>query len=118
MKIAVTSQNFKTITGHAGKTRRFVIFSMDLKGKPEISEKLDLPKAMSMHEFNGTDHPLDVVDVLITGGCGDGFKRKMATRGVEVITTSETSIREAVESYLEGKTLPPAISHSHEIKLS
>ena len=26
MKIAVTSQNFRTITGHAGKTRRFIIY--------------------------------------------------------------------------------------------
>jgi hypothetical protein len=26
MRIAVISQNFKTITGHAGKSRRFLIF--------------------------------------------------------------------------------------------
>ncbi|MEW8693532.1 MAG: nitrogen fixation protein, partial [Candidatus Thiodiazotropha endolucinida] len=26
MKIAVTSQNFRTITQHAGKTRRFLIY--------------------------------------------------------------------------------------------
>jgi len=26
MRIGVTSQNFRTITGHAGKTRRFLVF--------------------------------------------------------------------------------------------
>jgi hypothetical protein len=26
MRIGVTSQNFRTITGHAGKTRRFLVY--------------------------------------------------------------------------------------------
>ena len=28
MRIGVTSQNFRTITGHAGKTRRFLIYDV------------------------------------------------------------------------------------------
>ncbi len=32
MRIGVTSQNFRTITGHAGKTRRFLIFEQDATG--------------------------------------------------------------------------------------
>lgn len=118
MRIGVTSQNFKTITGHAGKTRRFVVFSKNPEGKLQVSEKLDLPKEMSMHEFKGSAHPLDELDVLITGSCGDGFRRKMSSRGVEVITTSETSIWSAVQRYVEGETLPSPVPHSHELTLN
>ena len=28
MRIAVTSQNFRTVTGHAGKARRFLVFDV------------------------------------------------------------------------------------------
>lgn len=113
MKIGVTSQNFKTITGHAGKTRRFIIFSQDIHENVERIEKLDLPKEMSMHEFQGTDHPLDSLDVLITGSCGTGFREKMKSRGVDVVTTSATSIESTVKLYLSGKALPEAIPHIH-----
>ncbi len=90
MKIAVTSQNFRTITGHAGKTRRFIIYQVDNNGAIEEIERLDLPKEMSMHEFQGTEHPIDAVDYLITQSCGPGFINKMKNHGIEVYTTEET----------------------------
>jgi len=113
MKIGVTSQNFKTITAHAGRTRRFLVYQQNANGELELLDKLDLPKEMSMHEFRGEHHPIDEVDVLITGGCGNGFIQRMASRGVEVIQTSEQSITNAVESYLSGDELPPPEAHSH-----
>lgn len=113
MKIGVTSQNFRTITGHAGKTRRFLIFSQDADGQWLESARLDLPKEMSMHEFSGTDHPLDTLDVLITAGCGQGFRHKMASRGVEVIATAETDPALAVKLWASGQTLSPAEAHHH-----
>ena len=54
MKIGITSQNFRTITGHAGKTRRFLIYADDGSGKAVEIDRLDLPKEMSMHAFRGT----------------------------------------------------------------
>jgi len=90
MKIAVTSQNFRTITGHAGKTRRFLVFEVE-DGKPELIEKLDLPRDMSFHELpHGNPHPVDGVDILITASCGDGFRRKMTERGIALVVTEET----------------------------
>ena len=113
MKIAVTSQNFRTITGHAGKTRRFLIYSKNEHGKWLESDRLDLPKEMSMHEFRGSKHPIEEVNVLITAGCGQGFINKMGARGVEVITTSEPDPLHAVNQYASGIALPPAIPHTH-----
>ena len=116
MKIGVTSQNFKTITGHAGKTRRFLVFSLDREGRAIETDRLDLPKALSMHEFHGGAHPIDDLDVLITGGCGDGFRLRMASRGVRVVTTSETDPEKAVTAVLAGLPLPEAEPHSHGVQ--
>ncbi|MEN8214150.1 MAG: NifB/NifX family molybdenum-iron cluster-binding protein [Pseudomonadota bacterium] len=113
MKIGVTSQNFRTITGHAGKTRRFLVFSENPDGQWEETGRLDLPKEMSMHEFRGDVHPVDELDVLITASCGAGFKRKLAARGIDVITTSESDPVDAVNRFSRGIKLAPAEPHHH-----
>jgi predicted Fe-Mo cluster-binding NifX family protein len=108
MKVGITSQNFRTITGHAGRTRRFIVYSADAAGDWKESSRIDLPKEMSMHEFRGDDHPIDELDILITAGCGNGFRNKMAKRGIEVITTSETDPQTAIDKWASGEVLPPA----------
>jgi predicted Fe-Mo cluster-binding NifX family protein len=113
MKIGVTSQNFRTITGHAGKTRKFLVFSDDAQGQLKETQRLSLPKEMAMHEFRGTEHPVDALDILITASCGDGFLRKMSSRGVEVIVTSETDPVVAVTNLMAGLSLPPGLPHTH-----
>lgn len=113
MKIGVTSQNYRTITGHAGKTRRFLVYSPDDKGKPVEVERLNLPKEMSMHEFRGINHPLEALDILITGSCGEGFVRRMATHDVQVIATGETDPLVAVSLVLSGDPLPAPEPHEH-----
>jgi predicted Fe-Mo cluster-binding NifX family protein len=114
MKIAVTSQNFRTITQHAGKTRRFLIYEQDPEtGRAQELARLNLPKQMSMHEFQGDDHPIFEMDYLITGSSGQGFIRRMSDAGVEVIVTSEQDPLTAVTAVLEGKPLPAPETHFH-----
>jgi predicted Fe-Mo cluster-binding NifX family protein len=112
MKIGVTSQNFRSVTGHAGKTRRFLVYESQQSEIREL-ERLDLPKEMSMHEFRGDRHPLDGLDVLITGSCGQGFARRMAAKGVLVIATAETDPLKAVTGVVAGDDLPPPLPHEH-----
>ncbi len=114
MKIAVTSQNFRTITQHAGKTRRFLIFEQDPQtGQARELTRLNLPKQMSMHEFKGNDHPLFKMDYLITGSSGQGFIRRMNEAGVEVIVTAEEDPLTAAVAVIEGRPLPPPPPHEH-----
>ncbi|MDE2184720.1 MAG: nitrogen fixation protein [Alphaproteobacteria bacterium] len=107
MKVAVTSQNFQTITPHAGKARRFLVYEIDAGGEAVETARLDLPMEMSMHEFRGGMHPLDEVQVLIAGSAGPGFIAKMKARGITAVTTSETDPRTAIKAYFAG-TLEPA----------
>jgi len=113
MRIGVTSQNFRSITGHAGKTRRFLVYEARADGSIHETERLDLPKEMSMHEFRGDGHPIFELDVLITGGCGQGFRQRMAAQGVRVIATSETDPATAVSGIVAGAALPPPMPHEH-----
>ncbi|UYO50014.1 nitrogen fixation protein [Rhodopseudomonas palustris] len=114
MLIAVASQNFRTVTGHAGKTRRFLVFDAAPCRPPQEVDRLDLPKEMSIHEFKEDGaHPLDKVSVVIAGSAGPGFLNRMAARGVVAITTSETDPVTAIQNYLAG-SLAPAAPHDHD----
>ena len=101
MKIAVTSQNFRTITPHAGRTRRFLVYEATEGGEPVEVDRLDLPKELSMHEFHADGpHPLDAVDVIIAGSFGEGFATRIAARGIVAVATDLTYPIEAVKEYL------------------
>jgi len=115
MRIAVTSQNFKTITGHAGKTRRFIVYESDGNSDAAEVQRLDLPKGMSLHDYHGDDHPLYTLglDALVTQGAGDGFRARMARFGIAVHATSETNPVVAVQAVASGQSLPPAAPHDH-----
>ncbi len=113
MKIAVTSQNRKTITEHAGRCRKFWVFTTENRsvvGK----ELLELPKEQSFHDASPEEpHPLDGVDVLIAGSMGQGLVAKLERKGIKGVITEESDPDKAVSLYLDGalKTLAPAPHH-------
>lgn len=90
MRIAVASQNFRTITGHAGKTRRFLVYEVtEGQGAVEV-ERLDLPKELAMHDFHGDGpHPLDAMTAVIAASAGEGFTDRMAARGIFAAVTED-----------------------------
>jgi|APTNR8051073442_1049403.scaffolds.fasta_scaffold02380_3 predicted Fe-Mo cluster-binding NifX family protein len=114
MKVAVASQNFRTVTPHAGRTRRFLVYNVDVDagGAATEIERLDLPKEMALHEFHGDGaHPLDAVDAVIAGSHGAGFAQRMARRGVAVFATEEVGPADAIRAFLASDgTSAPAVS--------
>ena len=108
MRIAVSSQNFRSITGHAGKARRFMVFENSDDGEVREVVRFDLPPEMAMHGFDDSrTHPLDGVNVLITASCGEGFARRMQLRGVRVVVTGANEPAAAVRDFLAGSLAPP-----------
>ena len=115
MRIAVTSQNFRTVTGHAGKNRRFLVFEAEPTGEVREINRLDLPKELTFHVFNGSgSHPVDGSDVIITQSCRVCFMHRFEARGIRVIVTSETDPEKAARAVLVGDPLPPPDLRSHE----
>ena len=121
MRIATTSQNRRDITEHAGRCRKFWVF--------EIAERrivgrtlLELPKESSLHDSApDAPHPLDGIDLLISGGMGDGLRSRMARKGIETIVTSETDPEAAVLQWLSGSLVECATrahAHGHDLPLS
>jgi predicted Fe-Mo cluster-binding NifX family protein len=114
MQIAVSSQNFRQVTGHAGHARRFLVFKVDDAQTINLVDRLDLPKELAIHGFDDRQpHPLYGMDVLITGGAGEGFKRRLAMRGVRVVATGETDPETAVKDFLAGVVKAPE-AHDHD----
>jgi predicted Fe-Mo cluster-binding NifX family protein len=112
MKIAITSQNKHEITGHAGKCRKFWIYDIT---DNKIGQKtlLELPKEQSFHESSPQlPHPLDDVQVLITGGMGTGLFRRLEMKNITGIVTSEKEPDKAIMAYLAG-TLEQGAPHTH-----
>lgn len=113
MRVAVTSQNFKTVTAHAGKARRFLIYDISTPCSPHEVDRLDLPKEMSFHEFHGEQHPIDGVEAIVTGGAGQGFVARLAQRGIEVVICGEADPLQAVKDYIQGVVKPAAADADH-----
>jgi len=102
MKIAVTSQNRKAVTEHAGRCRKFWIFTIE-NNKITEKELLELSKEQSFHDSSPHDaHPLDDVDILITGGMGQGLKGRLERKGIIGLVTNESDPQKAVSHYLDG----------------
>ncbi|MFZ5483712.1 MAG: NifB/NifX family molybdenum-iron cluster-binding protein [Pseudomonadota bacterium] len=113
MKIAIASQNRKTVTGHAGKCRRFWIYEV-VDGQPAGRSMLELSIEQTFHESHGAGaHPLAGVDTLICGGMGSGLQRRLAGMGIRGLVTSETDPDTAVRALLDG-ALPLLAPEDHD----
>ncbi|NBB68919.1 MAG: nitrogen fixation protein [Alphaproteobacteria bacterium] len=94
--IAVASQNARTVTPHAGRTRRFLLFTADADGTVAEAGRYELPKAMTLHGWpRSRPHPLFCVDVVVVGSAGENFRRKLAEVGVRVVVSADLAVRDA-----------------------
>lgn len=110
MKIAIATRNFKTLAGHAGKTRHWLIYDF---AAPRAADawpeptRLTLQKEQTFHYVaDGEAHPLDGVDLLLTGSAGEGFIRRMKLRGGEVLLTGERDPENALRRLIAGEAQP------------
>ena len=99
--IAVCSQNRKTVTGHAGKCRKFWVYRIQ-GGQVAGKTLLELPIEQSLHESPADQpHPLDGVHALIAGSMGDGMKQRLIRNGIRGLVTDMQDPDEVVAVFLE-----------------
>lgn len=107
MKIAIaTKDDWKTVSGHAGKVHDWLLFELS-PGKPLAApKKIHLEKSQLPHEFkDDKPHPLMGVDLLVAASAGDGFIRHMTAWGGQVVLTGECDPVGAMEKIMQHKTL-------------
>lgn len=106
MKVAVVSEDFRSLSGKAGKARRFLLFEAQKGRRPQLESYFELPNTCptyhDLHQDDETHHPIDGM-VLITSEAGEGFRERLARRGTQVHITSERDPHTAVALLLEGK---------------
>ena len=102
MKIAVASSDFQSVSGHAGRAKRWLVFTVDENGVVSAPERIELPGEQVIHyvEENDQPHPLDGIDAMVTLSAGDGFVKHMEKRGTLVAMTAEKDAAKAVADYL------------------
>lgn len=113
MQIAITSQNRRTITQHAGKCRAFWIYRVEA-GQCQGKRLIELPIDQSFHAHHeGLPAPLADINVLITGSMGTGLYQRLTQQGIKAIVTSEEDPDEAVEAFLSNSLAVLPNNHRH-----
>jgi predicted Fe-Mo cluster-binding NifX family protein len=103
MKIAIATKDFTRVAGHAGQARHWLLYDSDAP----VPLRIDLERAQVFHHWEGPGpHPLDGVSAIVAGSAGDGFRRRMAKRGVDVLLTGEPNAGRALAAVLNGEVLP------------
>lgn len=102
MKVAITCQNRKSVSSHAGKCTYFLLFdtavSMD-----EAAAVVALPPGEMMHARPLAEgHPLMAADALISGGIGDGMKRRWQQLSKRTYVSTELDPALALQAALQA----------------
>lgn len=112
MKFAIVSQDFQTIGGKTGRSRKFLIYEASQERTPILLEKLEIPDTEptfhDLHFDDTTPHRVDQM-IVITREAGEGLTERLSRRGITVYITSETDPLAAIDGVLQGKlpTIPP-----------
>lgn len=116
MRIAITSQNRKTITEHAGKCRKFWIYDIEQE-QPAERQLVELPIEQSFHASHGLPEALTGIDVLISRGMGGNLYQRLIGFGIQPLLTDEEDPDRAVADFLSGKLQTHSLEggcHDHE----
>jgi len=119
MQIAITSQNRKTITEHAGKCRKFWLYDIE---QEQVTNKrlIELPIEQSFHgSHHGLPEALSSINVLISGGMGGKLFRRLLDLGVQPLVACEENPDQAIADFLAGCLLTRSLAnacldHAHD----
>ena len=116
MQIAVTSQNAKSITEHAGKCRKFWIYDIE-QGKVSGKHLLELPIEQSFHaSHHELAQPLARINVLITASMGAGLHHRLTQAGILPVLTFEEDPDAAISAFLENRLDRLPLDRKHACK--
>ena len=108
MRIAVATPDYRTVGGHAGQARRWLVFEAAPGKAPALAGHVELTKEQVFHHWRDEGpHPLDGVAAVIAASAGDGFIRRMEKRGVAAVMTGEADPGKAVAAWCADAVTPP-----------
>ncbi len=108
MQIAITSQNRRTITEHAGKCRNFWIYQIDQE-QPTGRRLVELAIDQSFHASQGLPQALAGIDVLISRGMGGKLHQRLIALGIQPLLTDLDDPDRAICDFLHGELTPRSL---------
>lgn len=112
--VAITAQNKKTISEHAGKCRNFFLYTIE---NNEIIQKslLEFSKEETLHNVfhEGNTSVLFDTDIILTRSIGNGAILKLAKNNVACYIIDENDPDTAIEKLISG-TLEAKAPVSHQ----
>ena len=101
LRIAVSSQNRKTVTDHAGRCRKFWVYEIR-QNKVDNKTLRELTLEQTLHSAQlGDNHPLDDVHVMITSGMSPYLFQRLQRGGIKPFVTDESDPDKAVQMLLD-----------------
>lgn len=114
MQIAVTSQNRRTISAHAGKCRHFWIYQVE-EGALQSRKPLEISQQATFHANRDVfPDALANINVLITAGLGNSLYLRLRQRGILPIVTGESDPDQAISAYLNNELTPLSVIHNND----
>lgn len=108
MRVAVATKDYRTVAGHAGQARQWLMFETAPDRPPTLVERVELTKPQVIHHWrNEGPHPLDGIAAVITSSAGDGFVRRMEKLGIVTVMTGEVDAAQAVADWAADSVKPP-----------
>lgn len=130
MKIAVVTDDHKTISAHFGKATYYEVFTISdgkITGKEALQKPAHNQFANEPHNEHGYAHgmgpaaenrharmlePISDCQVLVAGGMGQGAYESLNQAGIKTILTDMIEIEVAIKAYIENRlTNQPARLH-------
>lgn len=106
MKVAVASQNRRSVTAHAGRCRRFWVYDV-LGGEAAPGQLLELDKEGTLHALRpGIPPALAGLDVLIAADPCPNLLRRLARHGIEGRASACERPDDAVRAFLAEQHQP------------
>jgi predicted Fe-Mo cluster-binding NifX family protein len=106
MKIAITSQNVRSVTAHAGRCRKFWVYDIAKVGSEIKKRFVELENNESLHSMKDQlPEKLSGLNVLITVNLGASLRSKLSAAGVVAHLTDESSPDYALLKFLASKSI-------------
>lgn len=108
MRIAVSTTDGKTVCGHLGKCKNFIIYNIvgtEITGRSLMSTGGACPGHGADHEAEHAHNvnPFDGCHAVITQGMGQGMLNGLAQAGIKPVITGESDPDIAVMQFLNGE---------------
>ncbi len=115
-----TGKPGKMINKHLGTAKYFWVYTIEEdkitdKTWIELSDHQTLKSVLHTYPIDFSGHPLEKVEIILSGGMGPGAVQKLFSIGKRGYMIAEKYVDEAVEKLLAGtlQALDPAVHHHH-----